>query len=74
MLAPSLEIERLERIARQEGGGTLSSSLLIVYCCRLPIANCYNIVLLFAAAFGIGWITSQCSTTLPSSNLKIRKL
>ena len=27
-----------------------------------------NIVFLFAAVSGIGWITSQCSTTLPSSN------
>ena len=28
-----------------------------------------NIVLLFAAVSGIGWMTSQCSTTLPFSDL-----
>ena len=28
-----------------------------------------NIVLLFAAASGIGWMTSQCSTILPFSDL-----
>src|SRR5260221_9139885 len=30
-----------------------------------------NMVLLFAAVSGIGWITSQCSTSLPFSSRKI---
>ena len=34
---------------------------------RLSSAD-QNIVLLFAAVSGIGWMTSQCSTTLPFSD------